>query len=82
MAVEFDCDVVDGEARISASIAGTEEYDYFTCEDEETFYESVEFLDAREEVLGRLCSTIEEMMGDIRHAFKELHIERNEQHFM
>ena len=76
--VKFYCDVIDGEARISASVTGVEDYNYYTCEDEETFYESIEFLDAREEILGGLYDIVEEMMGAIRHAEKELFIERAE----
>ncbi len=74
--VEFNCNIFDGEASISASVNGVGDYEYYPCEDEETFYESIEFLDAREEILGRLYDIVEGMMRAIRCAETELSIER------
>ena len=79
--VKFDCEFVDGEARVSAYITPVEhvdEYEYFPCDDKETYLDTVEYLDAKEEMLGGLHDVVNGMMGAIRHAEKELFIERAE----
>ncbi len=76
--VKFNCEFYNGEARVSARVGRLEDYEYFPCEDEATYTNSIEHLDAREEMLTRLHATVEEMRDAIRHADKELWIERAE----
>ncbi len=76
--VKFNCEFSQVEARVSARLGSLEDYEYFPCEDEATYIDSIEHLDAREEILGRFHDTIEEMRDAIRHAEKELWIERAE----
>lgn len=77
--VEFDVEVWEDIARVSASVAGVEYHDHYPfCGDEETYLGSINCLDAREEMLGGLHDIVERMMSAIRYAEKELFIERAE----
>jgi hypothetical protein len=79
MTVEFNCEFMpNGDARVSARMGSLEEYEYYPCEGTGTYLASIEYLDAKEEVLGDLCDVVEEMTGATRHAEKELFIERAE----
>jgi len=78
--VEFDFDIFDGQARVSASLGGMEEFDFFDvddpCEIKVDYAESIEYLDAREEVLFELRTMQEEFLSAIRDAEKALVTER------
>ena len=75
--VEFDCVVEDGQACVFVYVGNTERWVYYPCEDEEAFLKSIEYLDAREEVLAEFRTMHEEFLGDIRHAEKALATERD-----
>jgi len=77
MEVTFDFDFHDDRViRVSASLGGKEEYDYFdippgmTPEDYST---SIEYIEARDSVLWTLRERLDDMTRAARQAHKELH---------
>lgn len=73
--VEFDFFLLNDQAHISACVGGIEEFESFNIPrgmSVEGYATSIEYLDARGEVLSKLCDVIDA----IKRAKKELRIER------
>ena len=78
--IEFDFDFCDDDdVRVSASLCGMEEFDFFPITDEipVDYAESIEYVEAREAVLSELRDVVSDMMRVINHAEKGLDIERS-----
>ena len=76
LTVKFNCETMMGSAGVAAYVNGVKCYDYYLYEDEATYRDSIEFLDAKGEMLSRLGDVVAEMVNAIRHAKRELNIER------
>jgi len=74
--VNFYCDAMDGQACVQVFVGNIGKCAYYPCEGKEAFLESIEYLDAKGELLLSLHNEVSAMLRSLEDAKKVITAER------
>ncbi len=76
--ISFYYDVMDGQACVQVFVGNIGKCAYYPCEDKEAFLESIEYLDAKGELLLSLHNEVSDMLRSLEDAEKVITAEHAE----